>query len=205
MRNISTQDQALYGGLCGLNLLLLAIECWLIWISPFWILGVLILSACSLIDLIVVFGCRKDSLTICWHTFMAVTCGLCSTLGMGSYTGTWCVRYGMHKFCKYMIAATVIGVVITIIEIVLVQIGKRAGFSSCYCCGCCDPAPMIQPTVYPVYPAQTVITMPAVQTAPTVQVAASLQPTMEPVATNMQPFAVERENSLPTYESIEKK
>jgi len=107
-----------------------------------------------------------------------------------------------------MIAATVIGVVITIIEVVLVQIGKRAGFSPCYCCGCCNPAPMMQPAVYPVYPAQTVITMPTVQTIPTVQnvqVTAPVQHTVQPVSTQMQPVPVERENSLPTYESIEKK
>ena len=203
MRNISTQDQALYGGLCGLNLLLLAIECWLIWISPFWILGVLIVTACSLIDLIVVFGCRKDSLTICWHTFMAVTCGLCSTFGMGSLTGMWCAEYEMDGYCQYMIAATVIGVVIAIVEIVLVQFGKRVGFSPCCCCNCCDPAPMIQPAVYPVYPAQTVITMQSVQATPTIQVAASLQPAMEPVATKMQPF--EQKYWLPTYQTVKKK
>ena len=208
MRNVSAQDKAFYGGLCGLNIVLLAIECWLIWISPFWIVGVLILTVGALVDLILVFGCQNDSMTIGWHIFMAIACGICSTLGMGSYTGTWCAKYGMYKFCKYMIAATVIGVVITIVEIVLVQIGKRAGFSPCYCCGCCDSAPMVQPAVYPVYPTQTVITMPAVQTMPNiqgVQVAAPVQPAVQTVPTNMNPLSVQRENSLPTYDSIQKK
>ena len=90
MRDVSAQDKTIYGALCGLNIAFLAIECWLISSSPFWIVGVLGLTVGALIDLILVFGCQNDSMTIGWHIFMAIACGICSTLRMGSYAGTWC-------------------------------------------------------------------------------------------------------------------
>ena len=206
MRDINSYDACLYLGLCVLNTVLLSVSCWLLWIWKFWIAGFwLLLTVGAVIDVIMVL-LRNDSITSGWHLFMAISVGICSILGMGVYTAIHCTA-GNGTNCSYMIAVTVIGIIISIIEVFIIVVGKRAGYQQgCCCCS----SPQVKPQVYPV-----VATYPHVQlTTPSVQVpviTTTMQVPMstvtvvpsQPVQTDIHsaPVRIEREGSLPSYES----
>ena len=147
MQDINSYDANLYLGLCLLNIVLLSISCWLVFISPFWIVGCLVLTIGAVVDVIMV-RLHNDYITTGWHWFMAFAAGVCSILGMGIWTAVYCALEGVDRYCSCMIAATIIGIVVSIIEVFIILVGKRAGYRQGCCC-CCSP-PTEQTVVYPV-------------------------------------------------------
>ena len=141
MREIRPFDRAVYSGLCAVNLVLLSVTCWLMSRTAFFIIGAFVLAVCEAIDLVLV-AIRAETVTACWHTFMAlmVTMG---TLAMSIYTGIYCTNNMDDECCSYMIGTTVMGAVICTVEVGILIWGKRVGYAQAY--HCCLPKQQVNP------------------------------------------------------------
>ena len=135
MREISTFNRAVYSSLCAVNLVLLSITCWLMSRTAFFIIGAFVLAVCEAIDLVLV-AIRAETVTVCWHIFMAVLVTM-GTVAMSIYTGIYCTDNMDDNNCSYMIGTTVLGTVVCAIEICILIWGKRVGYAQAY--HCCLP------------------------------------------------------------------
>ena len=158
--------------LCFINVLLLAACCGMIYFTVYWIVGCVCLAVGAIIDLVILTGRSSgSSYSLCWHIFMAISVGLCS-IGLGYWAHDVCVlsqaggiiHEELEQQCIFSSATTICGIVITVLEVVIIVVGKMAQIPAC----CCNQTvyPSVQPVVVQVPTNQTQIYDTSVQPVP---------------------------------------
>ena len=149
--------------LCFINVLLLAACCGMIYFTVYWIVGCVCLAVGSVIDLIILGGRSSgSSYSLCWHIFMAISVGLCSA-GLGYWAHDICVQSKaggifqeeLEQQCIFSATTTICGFLITVLEVVIIIVGRMARIPAC----CCNQTvhPSTQPVVIQVPASQAQI------------------------------------------------
>ena len=133
-----TESRTVLQALCSINVMLLIACCGMMYFTPYWIIGCVILTVGSVIDLLLAFG--YQSYTLCWHVFMATIVGCSSAFVEVSIFYSEICSKAVPKgdlpesnTCILTAVTAGCGFLITIIEIVIILVGVKAKIPM-FCC-----------------------------------------------------------------------